>query len=56
MATTKVTNFSLQLSRVLSGEMKLKRFVREKSVEKIKLESLKLAENDLELRARLLRK
>ena len=43
--------FSLQLSKILSGEMKLKKFMREKSVEKIELESLKLAENDLELRA-----
>ena len=31
--------------------MKLKKFVREKTVEKIELKSLKLAENDLELRA-----
>jgi len=35
----------------LSGEIKLKKFVRENSLEKIELESLKLAENDLELRA-----
>ena len=43
--------FSLQLSRVLSREMKFKKLVREKSVQKIELESLKLTENDLGLKA-----
>ena len=42
---------SLQFPIVLSEGMKLKEFVREISVKKIKLKSLQLADNNLELRA-----